>query len=103
MVATGPAIGLALGLGPVAGLVAVGSLVGLLGRHRPWDQLAVTITARADLEPAVTVVAAGEQAPAAGADLAVGTAAGRLGGDITVIDGRNLVIEGLVRVQPASR
>jgi hypothetical protein len=77
---------------------AVGSLVGLLRRHRPWDRMAVTITAREDLELAVTVVATGAGAGPAGADPAVETAARRLGADVTVIDGQSLVIEGTVRV-----
>jgi hypothetical protein len=79
---------------------AVGSLVGLLRRHRPWDRLAVTITAREQLDLAVTVVATGARAGSAGADPAVDTAARRLGGDVTVIDGQSLVIEGTVRVHP---
>ena len=79
---------------------AVGSLVGLLRRHRPWDRMAVTITAQDEQELAVTVVATGERAAAAGSDPAVGTAAGRLGGEVTVIDGQILVIEGLVHVHP---
>lgn len=77
---------------------AVGSLVGLLRRHRPWERMAVTITAQ-PLELAVTVVASGERAEAAGADPAVNTAARRLGGDVTVIDGQSLVIEGAVKVR----
>ena len=78
---------------------AVGSLVGLLRRHRPWDQMAVTITARQEHEVAVTVVATGDRAGAAGSDPAVHTAAHRLGGDVTVLDEQSLVIEGAVRVQ----
>jgi hypothetical protein len=77
---------------------AVGSLVGLLRRHRPWDGLAVTITTRESAELSVTVVATGERAESAGADPAVETAARRLGGEVDVIDGQSLVIEGLVRL-----
>jgi hypothetical protein len=79
---------------------AVSSLVGLLRRHQPWDRMAVTLTSQTPLELAVTVVATGEQATSAGADPAVDIAARRLGGDVTVIDGQNLVIEGCVRVHP---
>jgi hypothetical protein len=79
---------------------AVGSLVGLLRRHRPWDRIAVTITAREQFELAVTVVATGERAESAGIDPAVDTAARRLGGDVTVIDGGSLVIEGVVLLSP---
>jgi hypothetical protein len=62
--------------------------------------MAVTITARPPLELAVTVVATGDRAESAGADPAVETAAHRLGGELTVIDGQSLVIEGAVRVRP---
>lgn len=86
---------------------AVGSLVGLLRRHRPWEQMAVTLTARetagVQAELAVTVVATGEGAAAAGTDPAVHTAARRLGGEVNVIDEWSLVIEGNVRVTPRER
>ena len=82
---------------------AVGSLVGLLRRHRSWEQMAVTITAREPADLAVTVVATGEGAAAAGTDPAVHTAARRLGGEVNVIDEWSLVIEGNVRVTPRER
>jgi hypothetical protein len=81
---------------------AVGSLVGLLRRHRPWDAMAVTLTARESVELSVTVVATGERAEAAGADPAVQTAARRLGAEVDVIDGQSLVIEGLIRVSASA-
>jgi hypothetical protein len=82
---------------------AVGSLVGLLRRHRGWEQMAVTITAREPAGLAVTVVAIGESAEPAGADPAVHTAARRLGGQVDVLDEWSLVIEGVVRVTPPER
>src|SRR5207244_10849275 len=57
---------------------AVVSLVSLLRRHRPWDRLAVTLTARQRTRLAVTVVATGGCAVRAAHDPAVDTPARRL-------------------------
>jgi hypothetical protein len=81
---------------------AVGSLVSLLRRHRPWERLAVTITTRDRSGLSVTVVASGDRAAAAGADPAVRTAAQRLGGAPSVLDEETLVIEGSVRLPSAA-
>jgi hypothetical protein len=77
---------------------AIASLVSLLRRHRPWDRLAVTLTARQRTQLAVTVVATGDCAVRAARDPAVDTAVRRLGAHLSVVDERTVVIEGLVVV-----
>ena len=81
---------------------AVGSLVSLLRRHRPWERLAVTLTARQATALAVTVVATGDCAAAAVRDPAIETAARRLGAAVTMIDERIIVIEGVVQLAGSS-
>ncbi len=81
---------------------AVVSLVSLLRRHRPWDRLAVTLTARHRTQLAVTVVATGDCAVRAARDPAVDTAARRLGAHLSVVDERTVVIEGLVVIERAA-
>jgi hypothetical protein len=77
----------------------VGSLVGLLRRHRPWERVAVTLTTRLDRELSVTVVATGDCARVAAADPAIDTAARRLAADLTLVDDRIVVIEGVVPLE----
>jgi hypothetical protein len=75
----------------------VGSLVGLLRRHRPWERVAVTLTARKDSHLSVTVVATGDCARAAAADPAIEIAARRLSADLALVDERIVLIEGTAR------
>jgi hypothetical protein len=96
---------------------ALASLVSLLRRHQPWDQFAVTLTARQPQTPrdhaqthnvtiqpgqpsilAVTVVATGDCIDAVARDPAIHTAARRLGAALTVVDERIVVVEGAVEV-----
>jgi hypothetical protein len=79
----------------------VGSLVGLLRRHRPWERVAVTLTIRQDEELSVTVVATGDCARVAAVDPAIDTAAHRLAADLTLVDERIVVIEGVVPMTAA--
>jgi hypothetical protein len=81
---------------------AVASLVSLLRRHRPWNQLAVTLTARQRSGLAITVVATGDCAVVAARDPAIQTAVQRLGVELSVVDERIVVIEGVVAVVAAS-
>ena len=74
----------------------VGSLVGLLRRHQPWERVTVTLTARRQDQLSVTVVATGACGNRAARDPAIGSAAGRLGAVVNLVDERNLVIEGVI-------
>lgn len=79
---------------------AIASLVGLLRRHRPWDQVAVTLTGRQESELVITVVATGDCAVRAAQDRAIETAARRLGAELSVVEERIVVIEGVVAGLP---